>query len=146
VRWYGRFRLSLRDVCDLLAERGVDVSSRTVLSWVHTFGPLLAAEFRRRARPLGSRWYVDETYVRVGGAWVYLYRAVDEEGQLVDVLLLERHAFTRLESVFFRFRRSLEQPIGEPVLPAGYRIHLLRGESEFDSFLAFRIADSARRH
>ena len=61
VRWFGRFRLSLRDVCDLLAERGVDVSPRTVLSWVHTFGPLLAAELRRQARPLGTRWYIDET-------------------------------------------------------------------------------------
>ena len=89
VRWYGRFRLSLRDVCDLLAERGVDVSPRTVLSWVHTFGPLLAAALRRKARPLGSRWYVDETYVRVSGAWAYLYRAVDEMGQVVDVLLRE---------------------------------------------------------
>ena len=87
VRWYGRFRLSLRDVCDLLAERGVDVSPRTVLSWVHTFGPLLAAELRRRARPLGTRWYVDETYMRIRGAWAYLYRAVDETGQVVDVLL-----------------------------------------------------------
>jgi transposase-like protein len=87
VRWYGRFRLSLRDVCDLLAEHGVDVSPRTVLSWVHTFGPLLAAELRRKARPLGRRWYVDETYVRVGGRWAYLYRAVDETGQVVDILL-----------------------------------------------------------
>src|SRR5918992_126379 len=64
VRWYGRFRLSLRDGCDLLAERGADVAPRTVLSWVHTFGPLLAAELRRTARPLGARWYSDETYVR----------------------------------------------------------------------------------
>src|SRR6266511_3424387 len=66
VRWYARFRLSLRDVRDLLAERGVDVSPSTILAWVHTFGPLLAGEIRRRARPLGGRWYVDETYVRVG--------------------------------------------------------------------------------
>ncbi len=56
MRWYGRFRLSLRDVCDLLAERGVEVSPRTVRSWVYPFGPLLAAELRRKARPLGGRW------------------------------------------------------------------------------------------
>jgi IS6 family transposase len=87
VRWYGRCRLSLRDVCDRLAERGVDVSPRTVLSWVRTFGPLLAAELRRQARPLRGRWYVDEAYVRVAGRWAYLYRAVDETGQVVDVLL-----------------------------------------------------------
>ena len=90
VRWYRRFRLSLRDVCDLLAERGIDVSPRTVLSWVHTFGPLLAAELRRKARPLGGRWYVDETYVRVHGRWASLSRAVDQTGQVVDILLRER--------------------------------------------------------
>src|SRR5688500_13957116 len=89
VRWYGRFRLSLRDVCDLLAERGVDVAPSTVMRWVHTFGPLLAAELRRHARPLGTCWYADETYVRVGGRWAYLYRAVDETGQVVDILLRE---------------------------------------------------------
>ncbi len=105
VRWYGRFRLSLRDVCDLLAERGVDVSPRTVLSWVHTFGPLLAAELRRRARRLGSRWYVDETYVRVGGAWAYLYRAVDETGQVVDVLLRERRDLDSARAFLRQARR-----------------------------------------
>ena len=105
VRWYGRFRLSLRDVCDLLAERGVDVSPRTVLSWVHTFGPLLAAELRRKARPLGSRWYVDETYVRVAGAWAYLYRAVDETGQVVDVLLRERRDLASARAFLQQARR-----------------------------------------
>ncbi len=56
VRWYRRFRLSVADVRDLLAERGIDVSARTVLAWVHTFGPLLAAEARRHAGPLGRCW------------------------------------------------------------------------------------------
>jgi transposase-like protein len=87
VRWDCRFRLSAADVRDLLAERGVDVSDRTVLAWVHTFGPLRAAEGRRHARRPGVRWWVDETYVRVGGRWAYVYRAVDEMGQVVDVLL-----------------------------------------------------------
>ena len=87
MRWYCRFRLSLADVRDLLAERGIDVSPRTILTWVQKFGPLLAAAVRRAARPVGRRWYCDETYVRVAGAWAYLYRAVDEYGQVVDVLL-----------------------------------------------------------
>jgi transposase-like protein len=87
VRSYCRFRLSAADVRDVLAERGVDTSDRTVLAWVHTFGPLLAAEGRRHARRVGTRWYADETSVRVAGRWAYLYRAVDETGQVVDVLL-----------------------------------------------------------
>ena len=105
VRWYGRFRRSLRDVCALLAERGVDVSPRTVLSWVHRFGPLLAAELRRRARPLGARWYLDATYVRVGGAWAYLYRAVDETGQVVDVLLREQRDLASARACLQQARR-----------------------------------------
>jgi IS6 family transposase len=87
VHWYFRYRLSAADVRDLLAERRIDVSARTVLAWAHPFGPLLAAAGRRHARPVGVRWYADETYVRVGGRWTYLYRAVDEAGQVVDVLL-----------------------------------------------------------
>ena len=90
VRWYTCYRLSTANIRALLAERYVDVSARTILSWVHTFGPLLAAEGRRQARPLGTRWWCDETYVRVSGAWAYLYRAVDEYGQVVDVLLRSR--------------------------------------------------------
>jgi IS6 family transposase len=77
-------------VRDLLAERGVDVSARTVPTWVQTFGPLLAAAARRRSRPVGTRWWCDETYVRVCGRWAYLYRAIDEEGQVIDILLREQ--------------------------------------------------------
>lgn len=100
VRWYGRYRLSVADVRDLLAERGIDVSARTVLSWVHTFGPLLAAEARRHARPLRRQWFCDETYVRVSGKWMYLYRAVDEDGQAVDVLLREHRDSAAAEAFF----------------------------------------------
>ena len=67
VRWYVRYRLSAADVRALLSERGIDGSARTVLTWTHTFGSLLAVEARRYARPVGTRWYADETSVRVAG-------------------------------------------------------------------------------
>jgi transposase-like protein len=105
VRWYARFRLSLRDVRDLLAERGVDVSPTPSMQWVHTFGPLLAAEIRRRARPLGGRWYVDETDVRVAGVWAYFYRAVDETGQVVDVLLRAHRDLDSARTFFEQAKR-----------------------------------------
>jgi transposase-like protein len=89
VRWYLRFRLSATHVRDLLAERSIDVSARTVLTWVHKFGPLLAAEGRRQSLPVGTHWWADETYVRVRGRWAYLYRAGDAAGQVIDVLLRE---------------------------------------------------------
>jgi transposase-like protein len=100
VRWYGRFRLSAADVRDLLAERGLDMSARTVLAWVHTFGPLLAAEAQRHAPPVGHCWDVDETYIRVRGRWMYLYRAVDEHGQVVDVLLREQRNLASARAFF----------------------------------------------
>jgi transposase-like protein len=62
VRWYLAYRLSSRQVLELLAERGVDVSHRTVLTWAQVFGPQLAAELRRRRRPVGRRWFVDEVF------------------------------------------------------------------------------------
>ncbi len=87
VRWYLRFRLSAADVRDLLAERGVDVSARTVLYWVQQFAPLRARAGRRAATRPGTRWWCDETYVRVGGAWACRSRAIDERGQAVDVVV-----------------------------------------------------------
>ena len=89
VRWYLRYGLSYRDVEELLAERGVVVDHVTIYRWVQTF----TAEFIDAARPTrhasGDRWFVDETYVKVAGRWTYLYRAVDQHGQVIDVYLSE---------------------------------------------------------
>jgi putative transposase len=87
VRWYLRHPLSATSVMELLAERGIDVSNRTVLRWVQAFGPQLAAEARKHRRPLGRCWYTDEMFFFRGNDKWYLYRAIDERGQVVDVLL-----------------------------------------------------------
>jgi transposase-like protein len=100
VRWYFCYRLSAANVRNLLAERGLDVSRQTVASWVQKFGALLAEAARRYAKRVGSRWFVDETYVRVGKEWAYLYRAVDEAGQVVDVLLREKRNLESAEAFF----------------------------------------------
>ncbi len=100
ARWYLRYRLSAADVRDLLAERGVDVSARTILHWVQKFAPLLAEAGRRAAARPGRRWWCDETYVRVGGKWAYLYRAIDEAGQIVDVLLRSHRDLARARAFF----------------------------------------------
>src|SRR6202453_1501268 len=84
---YLRFTLSLRDVEDLLAERGIIVSYETVRRWVNHFGPRFAAELRkRRPRPHAS-WHFDEMYLKIAGRMVYLWRAVDAEGEVVEVLV-----------------------------------------------------------
>ena len=90
VRWYLSHGVSAASVLELLAERGVDVSKKTVLRWVQTFGPLLADALRKHRRPLGTRWYTDEVFFFRGRDKWYLRRAVDEHGQVVDVLFRGR--------------------------------------------------------
>src|SRR5262245_52526024 len=85
VRWYLRFGLSYRDVEELLAERGIEVDHVTIHRWVRRFSPLLVDAARFGRHRVGNRWHVDEIYVKVAGRWVYLYRAVDQFGQVIDV-------------------------------------------------------------
>src|SRR5215475_3409483 len=87
VRWYVTYKLSYRDVCDLMSERGVTIVHTTVLRWVQRFVPAFEKKWKNYARPVGSSWRVDETYIKVKGQWRYLYRAVDQQGQTVDFLL-----------------------------------------------------------
>jgi IS6 family transposase len=87
VRWYLRFGLSYRDVEELLAERGIDVDHVTVFRWVQRFTPILVGAARPARHAVGDRWHVEETYLKVAGTWRYLYRAIDQFGQVVDVLL-----------------------------------------------------------
>lgn len=90
VRWYCRYPLSYRDVRDLLAERGVQVDPGTINRWVVKFGPEIAKRSFKHRSWRGLTWHVDETYVRVGDRWRYLWRAVDHRGQLVDFRLTAR--------------------------------------------------------
>ena len=90
VRWYLRFGLSYRDVEELLAERGVEVDHVTVYRWVQRFTRLLAEAARPCRHAVGDRWFVDETYVKVAGRWRYVYRAIDQFGQVIDVFVSSR--------------------------------------------------------
>src|SRR5215467_10810648 len=88
---YLRFTLSYRDVEELLAERGLDISYETVRCWVLKFGPVIARRLRRcRSRP-SDRWHLDEMVVRIAGERMYLWRAVDHEGEVLDMLVQRRH-------------------------------------------------------
>jgi transposase-like protein len=90
VRWYLRFGLSYRDVEELLTERGVEVDHVTIYRWVQRFMPSLADAARPCRHLVGDRWQVDETYVKVAGQWRYVYRAIDQFGQVIDVFVLPR--------------------------------------------------------
>ena len=82
---YIRFTLSFRDVEDLLAERGILVSYESVRRWVNHFGPMIAADLRKRRPKPHTIWHLDEVYLKIDGRMVYLWRAVDAEGEVPDV-------------------------------------------------------------
>src|SRR5690349_2086678 len=108
VRWYLRYGLSYRDVEELLAERGIEVDHVTVDRWVQRFTPLLADGALLTRHAPGDRWFVDETYVKVNGIWRYVYRAVDQDGQVIDVLVSTRRDAVAAHRFFSRVLETLK--------------------------------------
>src|SRR5947207_4052023 len=102
VRWYVRYRLSYADVAEWLAERGVAVDRSTIYRWVQRFLPLFQVAARAHRHAVGDRWRVDETYCRVRGSWAYLYRAIDQAGQVVDVYFGARRNAAAARAFFAR--------------------------------------------
>ena len=87
VRWYLSFKLSYRDLVAMMAERGISLAHTTILRWVQHYSPAFEKRWNRYARAVGGSWRCDETYVKVKGAWMYLYRAVDKAGKTVEFYL-----------------------------------------------------------
>ena len=87
VRWYVAYPISYRQLEEMMGERGVTVDHSTLNRWVIKYAPEVEKAFRRRQRPVGRSWRLDETYVKIKGKWAYLYRAVDKAGQTIDFLL-----------------------------------------------------------
>ena len=110
VHWYSAYPLSFRHIEEMMAERGVLVDHATVHRWAIKILPVLAAVFRRRKRPVGTSWRMDETYIKVAGRWKYLYRAVDRDGHTIDFLL-------RAQRDCVAARRFLERAIDLHDLP-----------------------------
>jgi transposase-like protein len=101
VLWRLRYKLSLRDLAEMFLERGFTFTHEAVREWEARFAPLLTARLRAKRRgTVGTKWHADETYVRVGGRWCYLYRAIDREGNLVDALLSEQRDMAAAQRFF----------------------------------------------
>ena len=125
VRWYLHYSLSYRDLDELLAERGIEVNHVTIYRWVQRF-TLLSAEAAQPLRHATSdRWLVDETYVKVAGRWRYLYRAVDQFGQVIDVLMSERRDTAAARQFFIRALAQGPAPVEVTTDMAGPYLRVL---------------------
>lgn len=111
VRWYLRYGLSYRDVAELLAERGIEVNHVTIYRWVQRFTPLVIEAARPCRHSVGDSWFVDETYVKVAGVWRYVYRAVDQHGQVIDVYVSKRRNVPAATRFFETLLAGRERPL-----------------------------------
>src|SRR5205085_9905381 len=105
VRWYLTFKLSSRDLVQMMSERGIALAHTTILRWVQRYVPDFEKRWSQYARSVGGSWRCDETYIKVRGRWTYLYRAVDKQGRTVDFLLRERRDVAAAKRFF---RKAME--------------------------------------
>ncbi|WP_141558668.1 IS6 family transposase [Bacillus cereus] len=106
VRWYLRYNLSFRDLVEIMEERGLFLAHTTIMRWVHQYGPEFDKRIRRHLKQTNNSWRVDETYIKVKRQWMYLYRAVDSEGNTIDFYLSKSRNHKAAKRFFKKALRS----------------------------------------
>jgi transposase-like protein len=109
VRWYCKYGISYRDLAEMMQECGVSVDPSTIFRWVQRYAPEIERRIRQYQDSRSGSWRVDETYVRIGGRWQYLFRAVDKHGQFIDSMLSDR----RDTGAAYRFLRKALKTMGD---------------------------------
>jgi transposase-like protein len=120
VRWYLRYKLSFRDLVEMMAERGLSLAHTTIMRWIQRYVPEFEKRWNRFTRPVGRSWRVDETYVKIKGRWTYLYRGVDKEGKTVDFLLRAKRDVAAAKA-FFRRAFSAQGRLPHKITLDGYQ-------------------------
>jgi putative transposase len=110
VRWYLAYNLSLRNLEEMMAERGISVDHATVHRWVVRYSPELLERFNLRKRSVSRKWHVDETYIKVRGQWKYLYRAIDSNGDTIEFWFSERRNLTAAKRFLARALKQHGRP------------------------------------
>jgi transposase-like protein len=145
VRWYMTYKLSYRDLVEMMAERHVELAHTTIMRWVQRYVPEFAKCWQRYAKPVGTSWRVDETYIKIRGKWVYLYRGVDKEGQTIDFFLSEHRDIAAA-------KRFLQQAIEKRGVPQkitldGYAAsHVAVSELQEEGILPAKLLVRANRY
>ena len=145
VRWYITYKLSSRDLQAMMAERGISIAHTTILRWVQRYVPEFMKRWQRYARPVGTSWRCDETYIRIKGQWGYLYRAVDREGQTVDFFLSEHRDIAAAKRFFAQAieKRGVPQKI---TLDGYAASHVAVGELQEEGILPTTLLVRTNRY
>jgi len=145
VRWYVTYKLSYRDLVEMMAERHVDLAHTTIMRWVRRYIPEFVKRWQRYAQPVGTSWRCDETYIRIKGHWAYLYRAVDRGGQTVDFFLSEHRDVVAAKRFFARAieKRGIPQKL---TLDGYAASHVAVGELQEEGILPTKLLVRTNRY
>ena len=145
VRWYLTYKLSYRDLVAIMAERNVDVAHTTILRWVQRYVPEFEKRWQRYTRSVGTSWRVDETYIKLKGKWVYLYRGVDTEGQTIDFFLSEHRDIAAAKH--FLQRAIAKCGVPQKITLDGYAAsHVAVGELQAEGILPATLLVRTNRY